>query len=85
VPEKETIWLGVPVCELPTRFAIHCESCLRVNTEAVAGREENDTYVLLLPAYCHKVVPSDFLLIWSILNHLAVVPLSQSQVSHAPI
>jgi hypothetical protein len=41
---KETVWSGLPVCELPTRFAVHCVSRLGVDTEAAAGREENDIY-----------------------------------------
>lgn len=64
--------MGVIVCEQPTRFAVYCScmSCLRVDTEAAAGeRRMIHTGVLLLPACWHKVLPSDFLLIWSILNH----------------
>jgi hypothetical protein len=38
------VWSGVPVCEPPTRFAAYCVSRLRVDTEAAAGGEENDTY-----------------------------------------
>jgi hypothetical protein len=34
----------VPVCYPPTRSAVHCGSRIRVDTEAAAGREENDTY-----------------------------------------
>ncbi|KAF8503817.1 hypothetical protein F5888DRAFT_1631694 [Russula emetica] len=43
-PGKETVWLHVPVCKPPSSFAIHYVSRLRVDAEAEAGREENDTY-----------------------------------------
>ena len=46
--------------------------------------ERIQTGILLLPTCQHEIDPSD-LLIWSFLNHLAVVPSSLSQVSHADL
>jgi hypothetical protein len=43
-PRRETVWLGVPVCKPPTRFAVHCVSRSQVDTEAAARGEEDDTY-----------------------------------------
>jgi hypothetical protein len=37
------VGLGVPVCEPPARFAVHCVPRFRVDTEAASGRGINDT------------------------------------------
>ena len=58
------------------------ESRLRVDTEAAAARENNDTYWRPASASLLKLSsPIRIVLIWSIVNHLVVVPLSLSQVS----
>src|SRR5712691_4147513 len=60
-PGKKKIWLGVPVCEPPKRFNVHCMPRL-VDDEAAAGREEYETsatYSLLAlrqshPTFCRS-------------------------------